>query len=106
MPLPALQVNAIAYQPVSFTGRDEEVTDEVVDAFATCVQCRGCEPACPSNVPYGHLMEQARESLVAAGEMTPKWQQLALKPLASPTPLPMECRVFSVENPVGRIARE
>lgn len=61
------------------------VTEEVLDAFATCVQCRGCEPACPSNVPYGHLMEQARETLAEAGVITPRWQRLALKPLASPT---------------------
>ncbi len=29
----------------------------------TCVQCRGCEAACPSGVPFGHLMEGAREAL-------------------------------------------
>ena len=33
---------------------------DVVDAFETCVQCRGCEPACPSGVPYGRLIEQHR----------------------------------------------
>jgi glycolate oxidase iron-sulfur subunit len=32
----------------------------------TCVQCRGCEAACPSGVPFGHLMEGARESLAHA----------------------------------------
>ena len=26
-----------------------------------CVQCRGCEPACPSGVPFGHLMEGTRD---------------------------------------------
>jgi glycolate oxidase iron-sulfur subunit len=39
-----------------------------IDAvFATymeeCVQCRGCEAACPSSVPFGHLMEGARLAL-------------------------------------------
>ena len=38
---------------------DAPVTREVLDSFETCVQCRGCEPACPSSVPYGHLMEQS-----------------------------------------------
>ena len=33
---------------------------EFVDFMETCVQCRGCEPACPSNVEFGALMEQTR----------------------------------------------
>jgi glycolate oxidase iron-sulfur subunit len=28
-----------------------------------CVQCRGCEAACPSSVPFGHLMEATRAAL-------------------------------------------
>jgi glycolate oxidase iron-sulfur subunit len=40
------------------------------DAFRrtmeTCVQCRGCEVACPSGVPFGHLMEGSRETLAHA----------------------------------------
>ena len=32
-------------------------------AMEECVQCRGCETACPSSVPFGHLMEGARASL-------------------------------------------
>jgi len=39
------------------------------DAFRTtmetCVQCRGCEAACPSTVPFGHLIEGANEALAA-----------------------------------------
>ncbi len=63
---------------------DAPVTEEVLEAFTSCVQCRGCEPACPSSVPYGHLMERTRETLVEAGRMTPWWQRLAMKPLSSP----------------------
>jgi glycolate oxidase iron-sulfur subunit len=37
------------------------------DAFTTamneCVQCRGCEAACPSSVQFGHLMEDTRAAL-------------------------------------------
>ncbi len=74
------------------------LTNEVIESFETCVQCRGCEPACPSNVPYGHLMEQARETLAEAGEMTPKWQRLALKPLAQPKMLEFGSKALSVAN--------
>jgi glycolate oxidase iron-sulfur subunit len=63
---------------------DAPVTDEIRESFDTCVQCRGCETACPSAVPYGHLMERTRESLAEIGDMTPRWQRLALKPLAHP----------------------
>ena len=60
------------------------VTAEVVEAFETCVQCRGCEPSCPSGVPYGHLIERTRETLADQRITTPWWQRLALRPLAHP----------------------
>lgn len=44
------------------------VTDELLAAVDTCIQCRGCEPACPSGVPFGRLMEGTRAALVEAGE--------------------------------------
>ncbi len=84
---------------------DAPVTAEVVDAFATCVQCRGCEPACPSSVPYGHLMEQTRETLVDAGKMTPKWQQLALKPLANPRLLQAGSAALAVAAKTGLVPK-
>ncbi|MFT5269926.1 MAG: glycolate oxidase iron-sulfur subunit [Acidimicrobiales bacterium] len=80
---------------------DAPITDEVVDAFATCVQCRGCEPACPSAVPYGHLIEQTRETLVDMGKLTPKWQQAALKPLASPKLLRAGSLALAIVNKTG-----
>jgi glycolate oxidase iron-sulfur subunit len=39
------------------------IDDAFEDAMEACVQCRGCEIACPSSVPFGHLMEGAREAL-------------------------------------------
>ncbi len=72
------------------------LTPEVLRSFETCVQCRGCEPACPSGVPYGHLMERTRETLAEAGELTPLWQRLAFKPLAHPGVLRAGSRALAV----------
>jgi glycolate oxidase iron-sulfur subunit len=52
-------------------------TDEFVHFIETCVQCRGCEPACPSGVQFGHLMEGSRAALAGAGRITPRWQRMA-----------------------------
>ena len=57
---------------------DAPVTDEVLRSMETCVQCRGCETACPSAVPFGHLMEGTRAALAEQGRITPRWQRLAL----------------------------
>lgn len=58
--------------------------DEVVESFSSCVQCRACEPACPSGVPYGHLMEQVRETLNEQGRGSPAWLRAGFKPLTNP----------------------
>ena len=34
-----------------------EITPNVVRHWDQCIQCRACEPACPSGVPYGRLIE-------------------------------------------------
>lgn len=56
---------------------DAPVTDEFVEFMETCIQCRGCEPACPSGVPYGHLQEGVRTTLAAQRRITPWWQRAA-----------------------------
>ena len=48
----------------------------------TCVQCRACETACPSSVPFGRLMEGARELL--APRTVPWWQRAAYRPARAP----------------------
>ena len=55
---------------------DAPITPEFVEFMETCVQCRGCEPACPSGVQYGHLQEGVRETLAAQHRITPRWQRL------------------------------
>ena len=54
------------------------IDDLFVDFMETCVQCRGCEPACPSGVHFGALMEETRTALATNGTITPWWQRLGL----------------------------
>ncbi len=47
--------------------RDGAAIDrDFLHAMDTCVQCRGCETACPSGVPFGHLIEATRTTLAEA----------------------------------------
>ena len=81
------------------------VDGDVLHAFETCVQCRGCEPACPSGVPYGHLMERTRETLADEGLMAPWWQRLAMRPLAKPSLLAFGARFVAAAQRVRAVPR-
>jgi glycolate oxidase iron-sulfur subunit len=56
--------------------------DEFVRFMETCVQCRGCEPACPSGVPFGRLMEGTRAALAAERRTVPRWLRAGYSVLA------------------------
>ncbi|MEY2477301.1 MAG: glycolate oxidase iron-sulfur subunit [Actinomycetota bacterium] len=56
--------------------------DETFTEFMDlCVQCRACEVACPSSVPFGHLMEGAREALVERTAYQPWWRRAGYRVL-------------------------
>src|SRR5205823_2476960 len=44
-------------------GKKEMALDEVARHLDACLVCRACETACPSGVPFGRIMEGAREVL-------------------------------------------
>lgn len=50
----------------------------------TCIQCRACEPACPSGVPYGRMIESAKSDLARANVVTPRWIRVGLGLLGHP----------------------
>lgn len=45
------------------------LTPRVLEHFDRCLQCRACETACPSLVPYGRLMEATRADIFQQGQM-------------------------------------
>lgn len=53
-----------------------------MEMMETCVQCRACETACPSSVPFGRLMEASRRAI--ADRSVPWWQRLAYRTLEHP----------------------
>jgi glycolate oxidase iron-sulfur subunit len=55
------------------------IDERFVEFMSTCVQCRGCEPACPSGVPYGRLIDAARTAI--APRSLPWWQRVGLRTL-------------------------
>jgi glycolate oxidase iron-sulfur subunit len=61
-----------------------------------CVQCRGCETACPSGVPFGHLMEGARQTLVAEAKYQPWWKRVGYWGLGHHTLLVAGSRALAV----------
>jgi glycolate oxidase iron-sulfur subunit len=78
---------------------DAPVTGDVIGAFESCIQCRGCEPACPSDVQFGHLMERTRETLAGERRIAPWWQRIAFVPLGRPRLLRVVTLLLAV---VGR----
>lgn len=50
-----------------------------VDMMDTCVQCRGCETACPSGVHFGRLMEGARAGLASETRYQPWHRRLGFR---------------------------
>ncbi|HUP84864.1 MAG TPA: (Fe-S)-binding protein [Acidimicrobiales bacterium] len=56
---------------------DSPADDTFVRYMDECVQCLGCQAACPSGVPFGRLMEGTRETLAAEQRYAPWWKRLA-----------------------------
>jgi glycolate oxidase iron-sulfur subunit len=51
-----------------------EATPNVVQHFDLCLQCRACETACPSGVPYGRIIEGARALVQSRPDRPKSWR--------------------------------
>jgi glycolate oxidase iron-sulfur subunit len=49
------------------------IDDEFERAMVECVQCRGCEAACPSSVQFGSMMETTRAALQVHRRRDAQW---------------------------------
>ena len=55
--------------------RTGEADQSFIDYMDECIQCMGCETACPAGVPYGSMMEATREALVDQTKYQPLWRR-------------------------------
>lgn len=69
----------------------------------TCVQCRACETACPSSVPFGRLMEGTRRML--APRSVPGWQRLGYRVLGRHAALVAGTALGGVAQRLGLVPR-
>ena len=78
---------------------------QFVSFMDACVQCRGCETACPAGVPFGRLMEGTRSSLAAEHRFTPRWQRLAYRALGHHRTLVAGSRALAVAQRLRLVPR-
>ncbi len=65
-----------------------------LSSMDTCVQCRGCEPACPSGVPFGSMMEATQAELARRRRVD--WRQWGFRVLGHPWLLNLFSRGLAV----------
>ena len=92
-----------AMRAAHFDGRP--LDDDFTAFMDRCVQCRACEAVCPSAVPFGHLMEGARETLAAQTSYQPRWRRLAYRLLGHHRLLVGASRGLALVQRLGLVPR-
>ena len=65
-----------------------------LSSMDTCVQCRGCEPACPSGVPFGSMMEATQAEMNRRRRVD--WRRWGFRLLGRPRLLNLLSRMLAV----------
>ncbi|MDP6862282.1 MAG: heterodisulfide reductase-related iron-sulfur binding cluster [Acidimicrobiales bacterium] len=82
------------------------IDEEFVDFMDACIQCRGCETACPAGVEFGSMMEATREALATQTSYQPWWRRLGYRMLGRPTVLAFASRVLSLLQRVNVVPKK
>jgi glycolate oxidase iron-sulfur subunit len=69
-----------------------DISKHLAEPIDLCLGCRACETACPVSVPYGHILESAKE--VIADEQTNQNDQLKKLLLKQIFPYPKRMRML------------
>ena len=77
-----------------------EPNAEWLAAMDTCIQCRGCEPACPSGVPFGELMAHT-QGFNSGTRRLPLRLRLGLRVLGRPQVLRVGTRLLALAQRLG-----
>ncbi|WP_419931709.1 (Fe-S)-binding protein [Candidatus Poriferisodalis sp.] len=78
-----------------------EADPAFVEFMDACIQCRGCETACPAGVHYGHMMEVTREALAAQSNYQPRLRRVAYRMLGMPRVLAAGSRLLALAQRAG-----
>jgi glycolate oxidase iron-sulfur subunit len=75
-----------------------DIKDHLSDPIDLCLGCRACEVVCPVNVPYGHILESAKEVIHQEDMSSPSTSASGMKRFVLKRLFPYPKRMRAVGN--------